>query len=86
MPVADIKKIDLGLRIPDDVAKKIEDAVKKLADATFKTRELATNDLLTYREKAVPACGWRPRRPTPRSGAGRGDLGQAEGGAACRPL
>ena len=55
IPVAEVKKIDLGMRIPEDVEKDIAAAVSDLGSPEFRKREAAMNLLLRYREKSVPS-------------------------------
>jgi len=54
IPVSDIRKIDLGLRIPDDVASVIQVAAADLGSSMFRKREEAMALLLKYREKSYP--------------------------------
>jgi LCCL domain len=55
IPVADIRQVELGLRIPDDVAAQIQAAAADLGSPQFKRREEATSVLLRHREKSYPA-------------------------------
>jgi hypothetical protein len=55
IPVSEIRKVDLGLRIADEVSKRIDAAIADLGNAQAKTREEAANRLLGYRELAYPA-------------------------------
>ena len=55
IPVADIKRIEFGLRVPDDVAKKVDSALADLGNSQFRRRETASAILLGLREKAYPA-------------------------------
>ena len=55
IPVADIQRIEFALRIPDDMAKRIEAAVADLGHPQFRNRETASAILLGLREKAYPA-------------------------------
>jgi hypothetical protein len=55
IPVADIRRIEFGLRVPDAMAKRIEAAVTDLGDPEFRRREAAGAILLALREKAFPA-------------------------------
>ncbi|MCX7699791.1 MAG: hypothetical protein N2039_02840 [Gemmataceae bacterium] len=54
VPVTEIRRIDLGLRYPDGLTQKIDDAVAKLGDGDFKVRESAAAELRSYREWAYP--------------------------------
>jgi hypothetical protein len=55
VPIADITHIDFATRIPDDLTRKIEAAIRKLGSEEFKIRELASADLLKMGVKAYPA-------------------------------
>lgn len=55
IPVADIQRIEFGMRIPADVKKQIENAIAGLGDPEFRRRETASALLLGLREKAYPA-------------------------------
>jgi hypothetical protein len=55
VPVDEIRSIQLGLRIPDDAAKRIEAAVAGLGSQEFAKREAAGAELLELRELAYPA-------------------------------
>src|SRR5262245_11573485 len=55
IPVSEIRKVDLGLRISDEQSKRIDAAIKDLGSAQAKTREEASKRLLGLRELAYPA-------------------------------
>jgi hypothetical protein len=55
IPVTEIRRVDLGLRIPDDVAAIIKAAAADLGSPQFRKREEAMGVLLRYREKSYPA-------------------------------
>lgn len=55
IPVADIEKVEFGLRVPEEMRRKIEAAIADLGDPQFRRREAATAILLGLREKAYPA-------------------------------
>jgi hypothetical protein len=55
IPVAEVKKLELGLRISDEMQKDIAAAAADLGSNDFKKREAASAILVRYREKAVPA-------------------------------
>jgi hypothetical protein len=55
VPVGDVRQIDFATRIPDDAAKRIEEAIPNLAHPQFPKREAASGELLKLREKAYPA-------------------------------
>jgi len=55
VPTADIRRIEFGLRVPDEVAKQVNAAVDELGSPQFRRREAASAILLALREKAFPA-------------------------------
>lgn len=55
IPVADIRRIDFGFRVPEDVAKRIDAAITDLGHPEFRNREAASAILLGLREKAYPS-------------------------------
>jgi len=55
IPVSEIRRVDLGLRIPDEVKTLIQAAITDLASPQFKKREEAMALLLKYREKSYGA-------------------------------
>jgi hypothetical protein len=55
VPISEIRRIEFGLRIPEESAKRIEAAIVRLGSADFKQREAASTDLLGLRELAYPA-------------------------------
>jgi len=55
IPVTEIRRVDLGLRVPDDVAAVIKAAAADLGSPQFRKREEAMGVLLKYREKSYPA-------------------------------
>jgi hypothetical protein len=55
IPVAEIRKVELGMRIPDDVLAQIQTAVADLGSGQFRKREEAMATLLRHREKSYPA-------------------------------
>jgi hypothetical protein len=54
IPVGEIRRVELGLRIPDDVAAIIKAAAADLGSSQFRKREEAMGILLKYREKSYP--------------------------------
>lgn len=54
VPVKDIRKIELGLHTPADVAKAIKDAITDLGATDYRKREAAMQTLLRHGEKSVP--------------------------------
>lgn len=55
IPVADIQQVDIGRRIPPDLAKKIEATIINLGSSQSKVRATATAELLALRDRAYPA-------------------------------
>jgi len=55
IPTAEIRKIDLGLRIPEEVAKEISIAIADLGSPQFRKREEAMALLLKHRERSYPS-------------------------------
>ena len=55
IPVSEIRKVELGMRIPDEVATQIQAAIADLGSPQFKKREEATALLLKHREKSYGA-------------------------------
>jgi hypothetical protein len=65
VPVEEMRRIELGLRIPEATLKRIEAAVKSLGDANFQKREAAGTELLALRELAYPAVQKAARSKDP---------------------
>jgi hypothetical protein len=55
VPLADIRRIDVGLRYPEGVKARVEAAVARLGDADFAARQAAGAELLRLKELAYPA-------------------------------
>jgi len=55
VPMADVCKITFATRLPEDVARKIQAAIARLASDQFKEREQASAELLTFGARAYPA-------------------------------
>ena len=55
IPVADVRRIEFGMRISDDVRKRIETAIGELGSPDFRRRQAATSELQALKEKAYPA-------------------------------
>ncbi|HUR54855.1 MAG TPA: LCCL domain-containing protein [Gemmataceae bacterium] len=53
--LADVRKIEFGSRTPPEVAEKVALAISNLGHPDFGTREAASAELRTYRERAYPA-------------------------------
>ena len=65
VPVADVRRIDFGTRISDEVATKIEAAITNLGSSNYRNREAAQADLLALREKAFPALARATKHKDP---------------------
>src|SRR4051812_12723453 len=46
VPTVDVRRIEFGIRPTDELARRVEDAIKRLASDTFKEREKAANELV----------------------------------------
>jgi hypothetical protein len=55
VPIAEVRTIDFGLRIPEETAQRIDKAITRLASADYAAREAAGGELLDLRELAYPA-------------------------------
>jgi hypothetical protein len=55
VPAGDIRRIDLGLRLPPGTARKIDAAVASLGSTDFKQREKGSKELIGLKELAFPA-------------------------------
>ncbi len=55
IPLADVRRIEVGWRIPADVADRIASAIADLGNSDFKRRRAATDLLRSLGEKAYPA-------------------------------
>ena len=55
VPVAHIRRIDVGLRYPEGVEKRVEGALARLRDADSKVRIAAGKELVHLNELAYPA-------------------------------
>lgn len=55
IPTDDVRRIDMGLHLPEGMEKQIDDAVRNLASEAFKQREDASKDLLQIGHWAYPA-------------------------------
>jgi hypothetical protein len=63
IPAADVQRIEFAFRLPDDAAKKIAAAVKRLADTSFEEREAATKELQEIGLRAYPALEEAAKSP-----------------------
>lgn len=55
IPVQDIHQIEFATRIDEETARRIDAAIVNLGARDFKSREVASADLLAYEAKAYPA-------------------------------
>jgi hypothetical protein len=55
VPVTELRRIEFGLRIPEDTAKRIATAVSQLGGPDFKQREAASSELIGMKELAHAA-------------------------------
>jgi hypothetical protein len=55
IPAADVRRIEFAYRVPDEVAKKVTEAVKQLGSVEFEKREAATKELREIGLHAYPA-------------------------------
>ncbi|TMQ34558.1 MAG: hypothetical protein E6K70_06995, partial [Planctomycetota bacterium] len=55
IPVSDIRNIDFGLHLPDEVAKQVETAVQRLGNNAHADREAASRELVQLGHQAYPA-------------------------------
>ena len=63
IPVGDVKRIEFGMRIPEDVQKRIDAAIADLGNPQFRRREAAGTILLGLREKAYSAVVKATKNP-----------------------
>jgi hypothetical protein len=55
VPLTEIRRIDFATRVPDDIIKKIDDLIAKLAETQEKVRDEASTELLRFKILALPA-------------------------------
>ena len=55
VPVSDIRLIELGTRVPEEIAKQVEEAIANCGSPQFEIREKAVADLIKLGGKAFPA-------------------------------
>jgi hypothetical protein len=65
VPVGEMRRIEFGLRIPEETTRRIEAAVARLGSAEFKQRDAASAELLGMRELAYPALQQAARSSDP---------------------
>lgn len=54
IPVADIRRVDFGLHVPNDVHRQINQSIKRLASDVYKERDGASKDLVQVGHFAFP--------------------------------
>lgn len=55
IPVADIRRIDFSLRLPEEDGRRVVTAIADLGHPEFRRREAASAELLALRDRAYPA-------------------------------
>lgn len=55
VPLAEMQALELGARVPEELAERVAAAVKKLGSSDFKDREAAAAELVAIGVKALPA-------------------------------
>lgn len=65
VPVTEIRRIDFGVHLTDDISKRVEDAISRLASDTFNQREVAGKDLVNLGANAYPALKIAARSTDP---------------------
>ena len=65
VPIAELRRIEFGLRIPEETAKRISADISNLGSADFKQREAASTELIALRELAYPALQQAARSDVP---------------------
>lgn len=55
VPVAELRRVELGFRYPEGIEAKVNSAVANLGSPVFREREEAEKELLSHKEYAVPA-------------------------------
>jgi hypothetical protein len=63
VPAAEIRRIEFGFRLPDDIARQVEAAVKQLSSDEYKQREAAGKRLVALGARAWPALQAASRSP-----------------------
>jgi hypothetical protein len=54
IPFTDVRRVEFGLHVPDDVNQQITQSIKRLASDVFKERDVASKDLLQVGHFAFP--------------------------------
>lgn len=63
IPIAEIRRIDFGVHIPEEVSTKIDAAIKLLGSETFRDRDDAANKLILIGGPAYPVVQKASRNP-----------------------
>src|SRR5436309_6192523 len=63
VPAAEIRRIEFGLHLPEEVAREVEAAVKQLGSDEYKQREAAGKRLVALGHRAYPAVQAAARSP-----------------------
>jgi hypothetical protein len=63
IPAADVRRIEFAYRVPVEVAKKVEAAIKQLGSVEFERREAASKELRTIGLHAYPALEEAAKSP-----------------------
>jgi hypothetical protein len=63
IPANEIRRIEFGLRVPEETQKRIEAALTDLGNSQYRRRETASAILLGLREKAFPAVFKATKNP-----------------------
>jgi hypothetical protein len=63
IPAGDLRRIEFAYRVPDEVAKKVAEAVKQLGSVEFEKREAATKELREVGLHAYPALEEAAKSP-----------------------
>lgn len=55
VPTTEVRRVEFGFRLPEDTARKLEEAIANLGSPNFPQREAATKDLIAMGRLAYPA-------------------------------
>jgi hypothetical protein len=55
VPAADVRRVEFGFRVPEETARKLEEAIANLGSPNFPQREAATKELTAMGRLAYPA-------------------------------
>ena len=65
VPTNEMRRVEFGIHLPEDVAKKVEDAISRLTSDTFNQREAAAKELAGLGANAYPALKIAARSADP---------------------